>query len=118
MECPSVLFWTSPALFLKVSFVASENRQTAAPEALYFSSGLLPKLPTKITLFTLMIVSGTKKWPLLWFRCLLSLRWFLDLGLGSMSPDFRFHFPDFPDEVVRVCRTVAGGKVTTPSPPW
>ena len=51
----------SPALFLKVSFVASENRQTGTPDAVCFTSGSFPRLPIRITLFTLIDVSGKHK---------------------------------------------------------
>jgi len=54
MECHSVCSWAFPALSFQVSLVASENRHTGFPDAMYLISGSLPRLPIKMTLFTLL----------------------------------------------------------------
>src|SRR5215472_13557102 len=54
MECPSVCSCALPALSFQVSLVASEKRHTGVPDAAYLISGSLPKLPIRMTLFTLL----------------------------------------------------------------
>ena len=55
MRCHSVRSWRCWFLSLKTSLVASRISHTAWPDGRYFSSGLVPRFPTRITLFTLAI---------------------------------------------------------------
>src|SRR3954471_21173436 len=53
MLCHSVFSWRSPdALSFHTSSVAIEKRQNGVPLEVYLSSGSLPSLPIRITLFT------------------------------------------------------------------
>src|SRR2546423_8978730 len=54
MLCHSVRSCHSPPLSLYRSFVASVSFATGAPLGVYFTSGSLPRFPSKITLLTLL----------------------------------------------------------------
>src|SRR5271165_271945 len=57
--CHSVRSCQLPSLSLTRSVVASENRATAMPACVYFTSGSLPRLPIRMTLLTLFAISGS-----------------------------------------------------------
>src|SRR3954465_9639398 len=59
MLCHSVRSFHSPlCLSLKFSFVAMLNLVTAVPCGVYLSSGSLPRVPMRMTLFTLFAMGG------------------------------------------------------------
>src|SRR4051812_13967088 len=55
-RCHSVRSWRWPPLSLKTSLVAMLRLHTGRLLGVYLSSGSAPRLPTRITLFTLPIV--------------------------------------------------------------
>src|SRR5690606_1275485 len=51
-RCHSVRSWVLPSRSLRTEVVASDRVQTAIPPCVYFTSGSLPRLPTRMTLLT------------------------------------------------------------------
>src|ERR1700694_2910412 len=96
MLCHSVRSCHSPALSLNRSLVARLNLAKAGPPGVYFTSGSLPRFPTKMTLLTL-------------FAILLLLVW---------ASAFRFRRRIYPEEPSNRCtppafclRSVAGSSL-------
>src|SRR6266851_381957 len=58
MLCHSVRSCQLPSLSLKRSLVARVNLATGVPCGVYFTSGSLPRLPTRMTLLTLFPAMG------------------------------------------------------------
>src|SRR5262249_44492381 len=81
MECHSVCSCALPALSFQVSLVASEKRHTRVPDAAYLISGSLPKLPIRMTLFTLL----TNPSPFAESSSLLQLRFFARFRSAAMT---------------------------------